>query len=87
MKQDQESLIKKIKEGKCRELILRKDIVIPAGTSLKRKPHSTTTRRSQHCYVGDFTLSRESWGEVRYAIDPSSWEDTERLISNWFIVI
>jgi hypothetical protein len=84
--QDNESLIKKIKEGRCKELILRKDIVIRAGTTLTPAP--TNTRRSG---AGHFSttigLSRDSSGNLTYSLDPSNTEDIEQLISRWFLVI
>jgi len=79
-------LIEKLRSGKCSEVILRTDLVIPAGNVLRTAPRETRRVGSGH-YSAVIGLSKDSYGDLTYSIDPSSEKDAERLINEWFIVI
>jgi hypothetical protein len=78
-------LLEKIRRGGC-EILLRKDLVIPAGTVLTVAPKKTVRSGPGH-FDTTIGLSKDSSGSLTYFIDPSGGEDTEQLINEWFIVI
>lgn len=81
-----DNIIEKIRKGEACEIILRRDLVIPAGTVLTPAAKKTERIGPGH-FSATIGLSRDSSGSLTYSIDPSAGEDTEQLINKWFIVI
>lgn len=81
-----DELLNKIRRGECKEIILRKAIVIPAGTSFKTAAKMTTRNGEGH-FSATIGLSKDTSGSIEYCVDPSAGEDSEQLINEWFLVI
>lgn len=59
-----------------RKLILKKDIVIPAGTEFSRPPNSRSGEHNVETVIG---ITKDTSGYVNYYADPNDEE-----ISDWF---
>ena len=80
-----EDLLKAIEKG-AKEIILRKDLVILAGTIFTEAP-SFTKRLGPGHYSATIGLSKDSFGTIGYFIDTKAKQDSQRLLDEWFLVI
>lgn len=61
------------------KLVLKKDIVIPAGTVMSPVPPGSTTTHGDDCYEYTIGLTDDSSGSFYYYMD-----DPDRELDEWF---
>ena len=81
-----EYLIRKLRDGKVQEIVLRKDLVIKRGTVFQVAP-TVTRREGEGHFAAEIGLTKDTSGTVSYSIDPSAVADLDKLLNEWFIVI
>lgn len=75
----QENALRSCKDPK---IVLRKDLVIPAGTVFSRSPMKTE-RFSRDSFSAIFGLTDDTSGDINYNIS----DDTAALLAEWFAVV
>lgn len=62
------------------QIVLLKDLVIPAGTVFSPSPVKTERDPDALFFDAVIGLSKDSYGTVTYCLD----DDKEKLLGNWF---
>jgi len=69
------------------KMVLKKDIVIPAGTEFSPVPPYSTTEHGEDVYEHTMGVTNDSFGQLYYYMDGEKNEDgliLDKDLSEWF---